>query len=115
MILFGRIHIEFQNMNGFSYSVKTNRSPFDLGSPIAYSIAVAFQLLAVRMAFGHVANLLSFAIGAYLFGMSLIKEWRNMCQSIIKKLKRKPSRANIMPQLSKFIRFSYIKQLGETK
>lgn len=67
----------------------------------------------IRLAFGYIAYMISLAIGAYLFGISEMKEMKDTVQSFNDNLKTKPSRADIMTQLNDIICLAYIKKLVE--
>lgn len=67
----------------------------------------------VRTAFSYIAYMMSFAIGVYLFGISAMKEIRDMIQSFNDNLKTETTQADMMKKIIDAIRFSYLKQLVE--
>lgn len=67
----------------------------------------------IRLGFGYIAYMTSLAIGAYLFGISEMKEMKDTVQSFNDNLKTKPSRADITTQLNDIICLTYVKQSVE--
>lgn len=63
------------------------------------------------MILGYIANMFSFAFGGYLFGVATMKEIKHMVKPFNENLKTIPSRADIMEQLSEYIRYTYFNQL----
>lgn len=78
---------------------------------MGYLIAVAFQLTIVAYTLYFISTFLSFAIGSYLFSLTVMKEIREMIESYNDYLKMKPSQADMMKELSEATRFAHCKQL----
>lgn len=82
---------------------------------MGYSVAVAFQLSIVVYVIDFISFFTSFAIGSYLFSLTIMKEIKEKLDTYNGNIRMKPSQADLLKEFSEAIRFTHFKQLVETE
>lgn len=89
------------------------RIPFDWRNPLGFSIVIIIQYEMASKILRLTACALSFALGTFIFAVSLVNDIKNDLHAINEMTKQKKTQSNISKQLFKFMDIhSDVKQLS---